>query len=835
MPECAPTTECVGPVAESSNSGLLPDSRNAEDVRKDVWCRKDYYCLAGLCGLIFLVYAQLWIPGLVLIKRDAFQFFLPIKQYIIDRLSAGEIPQWFPYEGLGRPLVGIPVTGVFHPFTALYWLFPVYDAYRVSTLLSCLMGAAGTYILGRTLRLSSAGAFAAAIGFSCSGYVVSLTENIVYLYSTCALPVFLLTLEKVLMTREMLWHSLSALVWASILLNGDVQTGYYVGFIALVWVGMRARMPRAQAVGRVALIAGLAILVASVQLAPAWVTFSQSNRTEATSFHVEATHWSTHPLRLFTLAVSPIGDDAEGDRIATSLFGNDGRGRGPGGFWAESLYLGLPMLGLAIVGSWARRDLRVFALLGGVGLLLALGKYGGLYELFYHSVPLWSAFRYPEKLMGLVSFSFAMLAGGGFDVIREGRTPSLPWFGVGILCLGLGALLAIEPSWARFSDVFGIPQDLAQHITATVGKSALFSAATALGIGVLMVWMRIKPTQCVWASTAVVVLILIDLARANLPVLYTASSDAWTFTPGLAEAMKNDARVEGLGHFRVLSIKDARAEVSEQVRLALTPRERIAIIRRHGLYVEHNATFHIESVQSYLPGNSLASQQIGRNANIRSLARYNVAYLIGRPARFDQPQFAGSTVASVPDYDLALVRNPVPVTPRAYLSKRPEALSSVAPILSFLDREDFLRGEVDGIEGVSLPLPGPLREGYATILEYRPETVRVAVKTSQSAVLVLADVFEPGWEAKIDGRDVVPIFRANGLVRAVVVPPGQFEVLFNYETPMLRAGGGLSLVGITISLFLILKGWARTRVYPTFVRGVSENAQSHSLNPRSQR
>ena len=815
MPEPAPTTEGVPPAFKVAKSEPISLSHDAKGEGADAWSRRDYYCLAGLCGLVFLVYAQLWIPGLVLIKRDAFQFFLPIKQYIIDRLSAGELPQWFPYEGLGRPLVGIPVTGIFHPFTALYWLFPVHDAYRVSTLLSCLMGAAGTYILGRTLRLSSSGAFVAAIGFSCSGYVVSLTENIVYLYSTCALPVFLLTLEKVLMTRGLLWHSFSALVWASIFLNGDVQTGYYVGFIALFWVGMRARMPRAHAVLRLALIAGLVILVASVQLAPAWVTFTQSNRTEATSFHAEATHWSMHPLPFFPLAVSPIGDDAEGDRIAASLFGNDGRGRGPGGFWAESLYLGLPILGLAIVGSWACRDLRVFVLLGGVGLFLALGKYGGLYDVLYHSMPLWSAFRYPEKLMGLVSFSIAMLAGGGFDVIREGRTRSLPWFGVGGLCLGLGALLAVDPSWARFADVFGIPQDLAQHITVTVGKSALFSAATALGIGVLMVWMRIKPTQRAWASTAAVVLILIDLTRANLPVLYTAPSDAWTFTPGLAAAMKNDARSEGLGHFRVLSIKDGQAEVSEQVRLALTPRERIAIIRRHGLYVEHNATFQIESVQSYLPGNSLAAQQIGRNANIRSLARYNVAYLIGRPARFDQAQFAGSIVASVPDYDLALVRNPVPVTPRAYLSKRPEALSSVAPILSFLDREDFLRGEVDGIEGASIPLPGPLGEGHATILEYRPETVRVAVKTTQSAVLVLADIFEPGWVAKIDGRDIAPIFRANGLVRAVVVPPGQFEVLFNYETPLLRVGGGLSLVGVSISLFLLLKGWGRMRLYPT--------------------
>src|SRR2546426_2626666 len=37
-----------------------------------------------------------------LIHRDALRFYLPIKQHLIERLSAGELPQWFPYDALGR-------------------------------------------------------------------------------------------------------------------------------------------------------------------------------------------------------------------------------------------------------------------------------------------------------------------------------------------------------------------------------------------------------------------------------------------------------------------------------------------------------------------------------------------------------------------------------------------------------------------------------------------------------------------------------------------------------------------------------------------------------------
>lgn len=811
MPECIFVTERDGYVNELAGSESIPIPPDIKSTRHGAWCRGDYYYLAGLSGLILIVYAQLWIPGLVLIKRDAFQFFLPIKQYIIERLSSGELPQWFPYEGLGRPLLAIPVTGVFHPFTLLYWLFPVHDAYRISTLLSCLIGAAGTYLLGRVLRFSPAGAMIAAIGFSISGYVVSLTENIVYLYSTCALPSVVFTLEKALTTRRMLWHSSTAVVWASIFLNGDIQTGYYAGFVALFWVWLRVERPRIHALARVLLMVGLTVLLSGVQLAPTWITFTQSNRTEAISFHAEAIHWSTHPLRLLTLVLSPIVDDAEGDRIAAGLFGNNGQGRGPGGFWAESLYLGLPIVGLAILGAGRRRDLRVFTLLGTVGLLLALGSHGGIYDLFYDWVPLWSAFRYPEKLMGLVSFAIAMLAGGGFDVMREGRTSPFPWFGVGGLCLGISALLWPESSATMLADATGLFQPLAIHVAATVAKSGLLTAATAFGVGATILWMRAGSGRGTKASACVIALILLDLTRANLPVLYTASAEAWTFTPGLAEAIKNDAKGRGIEHFRVLGIKDAQADVSEQVSRALTSRERIAIIRRQGLYLEHNATFQIESAQSYLPGNKLASQQVGRNANLRSIARYNVAYLIGRPARFDQPHYAGSLVAKVPDYDLALVRNPVPVTPRAYLSKKPESyLPSSAPA-SFLEREDFLRGEVDVIEGLSIPATSANQEGHAAVVEYRPEHIRIAVETPKPAVLVLSDAFEPGWEAKIDGGEVLPIFRANGLVRAVMLPCGKFTVLFSYETPWLLAGGWMSALGMIVSLSMIIMGW-RNRI-----------------------
>ncbi len=180
------------------------------------------------------------------------------------------------------------------------------------------------------------------------------------------------------------------------------------------------------------------------------------------------------------------------------------------------------------------------------------------------------------------------------------------------------------------------------------------------------------------------------------------------------------------------------------------------------------------------------------------MARYNVAYFIGRPARFESDSFAGSVVATLPDYDLALVRNPVPVTPRVYLSRRPEVMTPAMPMRALLQRHEFLSAQVDGIEGAPVALPSSSVVGHASIVEYRPERVLVDVEIPAPAVLVLADAFEPGWKASIDGGGELDIFRANGLVRAVLVPAGRNRIVFQYETPLLKVGAWLSMVGLVL-------------------------------------
>jgi uncharacterized membrane protein YfhO len=124
--------------------------------------------------------------------------------------------------------------------------------------------------------------------------------------------------------------------------------------------------------------------------------------------------------------------------------------------------------------------------------------------------------------------------------------------------------------------------------------------------------------------------------------------------------------------------------------------------------------------------------------------------------------------------------------------------------------------------GIALPLqndPESCRDtalmcpGEAVITLYEPERVVIEVETSGDAILMLSDLYYPGWVARVDGTET-PIARANTIMRAVMVPAGAHMVEFQYESAVIRDGGRISLVSFTV-MVIILAGLAVVEVYLT--------------------
>ena len=70
-------------------------------------------------------------------------------------------------------------------------------------------------------------------------------------------------------------------------------------------------------------------------------------------------------------------------------------------------------------------------------------------------------------------------------------------------------------------------------------------------------------------------------------------------------------------------------------------------------------------------------------------------------------------------------------------------------------------------------------DGQARLVRYENGRVIVAASSARGGILVLNDVYHPWWRATIDGTPV-SIMRANGIFRAVALPPGNHEIIFEF-------------------------------------------------------
>ncbi len=225
----------------------------------------------------------------------------------------------------------------------------------------------------------------------------------------------------------------------------------------------------------------------------------------------------------------------------------------------------------------------------------------------------------------------------------------------------------------------------------------------------------------------------------------------------------------------------------------------------------------------------------GWRDELRAFAAFRFQYelLHPKPSFFEGPNFQDGVNRWVETKDYQIFRN-LNEYPRAWVVHRARSIKPAVG-LSRESRADSMQEIVfandpiwhDETQHVFEPrqlvwidndqlseLGSSLSEGLAKSSERvdvtypSPQTAVLEATLESPGIVVLADVFYPGWELSIDGRPA-PIIRVNRMMRGAAVPSGKHRLVYRYDPSSFRIGRAVSIAGLVALLVFGLISFRR--------------------------
>ena len=373
-----------------------------------------------ILGTVLLFFYPVIFADQTFFFRDFHRFFYPLKFYLAAAIQADFIPYWNPQLFCGSPYASFVANAVFYPLSIIFLLPDFPTALNIFILLHFLLGFWFFFLFITSLGLSHRAAVFTGVSFCFGGYMIAAVNVLNHLQTLIWLPAILWALRRAICREQPKYYFGAAGFLVLAMLGGAPQlVMMMVGLLlicALAWqppksIGLKGRLAN---LGRAALVLGLAIGIAMVQLGPTYVDYLNSVRLDGFSYQ-EATAFSLPPARLTHLIVprSFPPNFAAHPASLTNLFPAD-----EGIPWLLTIYPGFLILPLALLGTLAGLSMRqaLWPAVFVVGILLALGSHTPFFHMFYTVSP---SFRFPVKFMFLVGFCLLVLAGYGFDILTR--------------------------------------------------------------------------------------------------------------------------------------------------------------------------------------------------------------------------------------------------------------------------------------------------------------------------------------------------------------------------------------------------------------------------------
>ena len=732
--------------------------------------RRDGLALLILALITLAFFWPLFVQGQWLPQGggDLVSFLWPQYRFAVEALKSGSLPLWNPHLYAGAPFLADNQAGVLYPINLLAFLiFPTitYQAMEGLVIFHIWLAGACMYVALRLWPTTNSspigrnGALLGAVAFMFNDVLITHIGNLNLIAVAAWLPLILALLTRGLAHRDVRATMLSGVVFAIALLAGHAQ------MTAITLMGMGGIViwqvcvaPTWRERGRVIGLAMLAMIVAfglsAMQLLPSLEMTRYSLRAGLS--YEEATAYSLPPIALAS-TFSPL------------LFG---RGASDfSGTWqrVETSFIGMIPLLLAGLAFTRKRSnpAWLFAALGGLGVLIALGKYTPIYHVI-HALPVLNGLRVPARFILLTNFSLAALAALGLNNLVQGWWHKHTWRWLDLLAF-LGALMLSIAYWVNTGE----------H----TGTSLARALIVYLPVCVIGMW-AIRAAH----SRPRVAMVLIGLTAVELVALGST-----------VEVDRNDPTL-GYQHQAVVDFlrADQNAYRIENAASAWQPDAALM----HGL----------SDIGGIFNPLGLANYETYRGGmGNRGSALYNFLGAKYVLAKKNAPPGDASFVPvfnADPQIDVYLNTKALP---RVLLIDDVQIVKSGEAAWQAIHVPDFDPSRSVVVESAEALAVGPAGgDKTLAVGAMQNNRVELAVTTATPTLLVLSDVYYPGWVATIDDQPT-PIYPANFAFRAVRVPAGSHRVVFQFEPMSWRVGLVVTVVTLLGLIGLSVAAWRRRR------------------------
>ncbi|HEY2830092.1 MAG TPA: hypothetical protein VGJ88_08225 [Thermoanaerobaculia bacterium] len=757
----------------------------------------DCAALAFLAALIVASFADVFFAGRCFFVRDLTRYYFPTKSMIHRIVSERALPLWNPYYSGGQPALANPEYEVFYPGQWLIFLRDFYLGFRLHILLHFFIGAAGMFLLMRSLGTRVASALATSIAFVLGGPFLSATNLLTTLFPLAWFPWSIFFLRRYVRDRHRRDLAAAALFIAMIFLIFEpgcvVQiAAISAGYCLYHWRKGNPFWRTAVSAAAPFLLAGL---LAAVQVLPTLEFIGHTSRSRGMAYDMVTT-WSMPPARIAEL-LQPhlLGRNAflSADYWGGWLYGAQA---GP---YFQSLYLGALMLVAVIAGCALRNRRIVIAVLSASAVLLvSFGDHTPIFRAAYAArFPL--LLRFPERFAITAMFLLLIAGGLGIDGILSDDSWWLAARRIVIAGAVITALVTLFTASRAFSPLFGA----AWHVPAfQMSRWLAFSRAdwlaTALRLALLSLLFIFARPRTFFASAALVCFTIIDLApyvnelAPRMPRQYFAQ-------PAVAAELKGanpQSRIFFLPEWSggpIMRHYDAdRSTIYPVIRNGMFPR--LPAAWGHATVFERDIDLTNLVWSSDLLDAFLKKPQLNPAALDRYAAIANIEWLaVFRPP----PRAVDATVRPV-----TFVR--LHPSPRYYFADEVIRIHSTDEFASELASGRHRRGAAyvarDGlVSGV----------GSVTKVIETPNAINIDVDVRANALLVASVTRDAHWAATID-RLPVRVETANIAFQAIMVPPGRHHVELRYANRLVAAGGVFTALGLLLVAALAIPRHSKT-------------------------